>query len=103
MDGVFVPNISFGLPVLKSIRGSSNLLFDVHLMICDPLAYAERFAQAGADSITFHYESQSDAQAVIRQIRFSWQTGGNVNPPGNMFVGSASASAAAGYAAYHDS
>lgn len=69
MDGVFVPNISFGLPVLKSIRGSSNLLFDVHLMICDPLAYAERFAQAGADSITFHYESQSDAQAVIRQIR----------------------------------
>lgn len=69
MDGVFVPNISFGLPVVKSIRKATNLFFDVHLMICDPFAYVERFAVAGADGITFHLESQSEPEAVIEKIR----------------------------------
>ncbi len=69
MDGVFVPNISFGLPVVKSIRKATNLFFDVHLMICNPFAYVERFAAAGADGITFHLESQSEPEKVIEKIR----------------------------------
>lgn len=69
MDGVFVPNISFGLPVVKSIRRVTGLFFDVHLMIQNPAAYVERFAAAGADGITFHLEAESDPAEVIRKIR----------------------------------
>lgn len=69
MDGVFVPNISFGLPVVESIRKATDLFFDVHLMIVDPLSYVKRFADAGADGITFHYESDSDPKEVIKAIR----------------------------------
>lgn len=69
MDGHFVPNISFGADVVKSIRRHTNLYFDVHLMISDPLAYAERFVKAGADIITFHYESVADPLATIRAIK----------------------------------
>ncbi|MCR5691446.1 MAG: ribulose-phosphate 3-epimerase, partial [Eubacterium sp.] len=52
MDGVFVPNISFGLPVVEGLRKKSDLFFDVHLMITNPIRYVERFAEAGADGIT---------------------------------------------------
>lgn len=71
MDGVFVPNISFGLPVLSSIRKSVKGVLDVHLMITDPGAYAERFAEAGADIITFHYEAVSpdEISSVIQKIK----------------------------------
>jgi ribulose-phosphate 3-epimerase len=69
MDGVFVPNISFGLPVIESLRKSSNLIFDVHLMITKPERYVERFADAGADIITFHYEACDDPSALIKKIR----------------------------------
>ena len=68
MDGVFVPNISFGIPVIASIRKSSSLFFDVHLMIEDPIKYIEAFAKAGADAITFHLESNSDPIATIDKI-----------------------------------
>lgn len=57
MDGHFVPNISFGIPVLKSISGSHNLVNDVHIMISEPTKYAERFFIAGADILTFHLEA----------------------------------------------
>ena len=57
MDGNFVPNISFGPDVIKSVRKQSNLFFDVHLMIDDPGRYIDRFVEAGADGITIHYES----------------------------------------------
>ena len=57
MDGVFVPNISFGFPVLKSIRRASSKFLDVHLMIVEPERYITRFAEAGADMITFHLEA----------------------------------------------
>ena len=57
MDGVFVPNISFGFPVIASLRKQTNMVFDVHLMITNPERYVERFAQAGADIITIHTES----------------------------------------------
>lgn len=69
MDGHFVPNISYGADVVKAIRRHTNLYFDVHLMISDPLAYAERFVKAGADIITFHYESVADPLATIRAIK----------------------------------
>ena len=69
MDGIFVPNISFGIPVIESLRKKSALTFDVHLMITDPIRYVNAFADAGADLITFHYESCEDPAAVIRAIR----------------------------------
>ena len=68
MDGHFVPNISFGAPVMKCIRKNFDGVFDVHLMISDPLRYAEDFAKAGADIITFHLESDSDPDATIDRI-----------------------------------
>ena len=68
MDGVFVPNISFGPPIIKALRGKSKLYFDTHLMITDPLKYIDAFADAGSDMITFHVESKSDISATIDKI-----------------------------------
>jgi len=76
MDGSFVPNISFGVPVIKSIRKNSTLLFDAHLMIDHPEKYAEVFASAGADHITFHVESLDDPAKVIAAIRSAGCTAG---------------------------
>lgn len=69
MDGVFVPNISFGIPVIESLRKTSSLVFDVHLMITEPERYIDRFAEVGADLITIHYESTKDPTAVLHAIR----------------------------------
>lgn len=69
MDGVFVPNISFGLPVIESLRKTCGIVFDVHLMITEPERYVERFANAGADIITFHYEACDDPAAAIAKIK----------------------------------
>ncbi len=69
MDGHFVPNITIGAPVLKSLKKQMNSLADVHLMISDPLKYAGDFAKAGADYITFHVESDSDPVETIERIR----------------------------------
>ena len=69
MDGMFVPNISFGPDVIRSVRKQSNMVFDVHLMIMDPIRYIDNFVKAGADLITFHYESCEDQMAVINKIR----------------------------------
>lgn len=68
MDGRFVPNITFGAPVIKSIRGRTGLVFDVHLMIDEPLKYIEDFKKSGADIITFHIESSSDAGDTVEKI-----------------------------------
>ena len=68
MDGVFGPNISFGLPVIQSLRKISRLTFDVHLMIQEPLLYVDAFADAGADYLTFHLESSSDPEKMIDAI-----------------------------------
>lgn len=68
MDGVFVPSISFGIPVVKSLRKITNSIFDVHLMIVSPERYVKEFAQCGADSITFHLEAAGDAEELINQI-----------------------------------
>lgn len=68
MDGCFVPNISFGAPVIKSVRSKTNLVFDVHLMIQNPLKYIEDFKKAGADLITFHFESSSPVGETVDKI-----------------------------------
>lgn len=68
MDGMFVPNISFGIPVLKCVRRITKRVLDVHLMIEDPIRYIDAFADAGADIITFHIEAAADPQAVIDKI-----------------------------------
>lgn len=68
MDGIFVPSISFGMPLIESIRPASKQIFDVHLMIVDPERYIEEFVRCGADSITFHLEATKDPQAVIDKI-----------------------------------
>ena len=69
MDGVFVPNISFGPPVIESIRKKTKLFFDVHLMIKHPQRYIDNFVKAGADSITIHYESTSRPRDAIMKIK----------------------------------
>ena len=69
MDGMFVPNISFGPDIVRSVRKQSEMVFDVHLMIMDPIRYIDSFVKAGADLITFHYESCEDRMAVINKIR----------------------------------
>lgn len=68
MDGVFVPNISFGIPVIKSIRKVTNLFFDTHLMIQSPKKYVHEFALSGADLITFHLEACLDQEEIIETI-----------------------------------
>ncbi len=69
MDGVFVPNISFGPGIIAALRKQSKLFFDVHLMIVSPERYIEEFAAAGADLITIHYESTDAVADTLRRIR----------------------------------
>ncbi len=69
MDGCFVPSISFGMPVIRSIRKKSRLFFDVHLMITDPDRYIDEFASCGADGITFHLEAKGDPLKTLSHIR----------------------------------
>ena len=69
MDGVFVPSISFGMPVIRSIRSISKMFFDVHLMIVEPIRYLEEFVKAGADGITVHAEACEDLPATIRKVK----------------------------------
>ena len=69
MDGIFVPNISFGFPVLKSIKKFSKKPLDVHLMIAHPENYLERFAEAGAANLTVHIENELDTEAAVTKIR----------------------------------
>lgn len=81
MDGVFVPSISFGMPLIKSIREVSSQFFDVHLMIVDPIRYIKDFAECGADGITFHLEAAEDVDAVIDRIHeFGLKAGLSIKP-----------------------
>jgi ribulose-phosphate 3-epimerase len=82
MDGHFVPNISFGFPVIEAIRRCTKLPIDVHLMISEPGRYIERFREAGADLITFHVETVDDPRPLLRQIRKLGAVAGlTLNPP----------------------
>lgn len=69
MDGVFVPNISFGFPVFSAVKKASDLFMDVHLMIVNPQKYAARFVEAGADMVTFHLEAVDNPRECIDAIR----------------------------------
>jgi ribulose-phosphate 3-epimerase len=69
MDGVFVPSISFGIPILEALKRKTTLLLDVHLMIVQPERYIETFASLGADMINFHLEATEDPLGVIEKIR----------------------------------
>ena len=81
MDGVFVPNISFGAPVYKTIRKSCNLVFDVHLMITKPERYIEDFVKAGADIVNFHVEATENPSEVIDLIKsYGVKTGITIKP-----------------------
>lgn len=76
MDGMFVPQISFGMPVIETIRKCTDQVFDVHLMIEDPGRYIEAFAKAGADIITVHAEACTHLDRVIQQIKAAGKKAG---------------------------
>lgn len=81
MDGMFVPQISYGQPVVKSLRPLTDLVFDVHLMIEHPENHIKSFAESGADYITFHYEASENPNAVIDLIHsFDKKAGISVKP-----------------------
>lgn len=81
MDGQFVPNISFGFPVLKAIKPLSDKIMDVHLMIETPEKYIEQFAAAGADIITVHYEATNHLHRLLQQIKATGAKAGvAINP-----------------------
>lgn len=69
MDGCFVPNISFGPPVISALRDKTSLFFDVHLMLLHPISYIESFQRSGADGITFHIECEDDPATVLHEIK----------------------------------
>ena len=81
MDGHFVPNLSFGIPVIRSIRKYTDMLFDVHLMITNPDDFIEAFVKAGADRITFHIECTDDPAALAEKIHgFGKKAGIAIHP-----------------------
>lgn len=82
MDGHFVPNLSFGLPVVRAIRQVTELPLDVHLMISNPADYAKQYRRAGADVITFHAEVIDDPRPLLDEIRATGAMAGlSLNPP----------------------
>lgn len=85
MDGVFVPNLSFGFPILEAVNNSTDLFLDVHLMITDPLRYIPQTIKAGADLITFHIESISDPYETIAAVKESGAKVGIVIKPGTSY------------------
>ena len=76
MDGHFVPNISFGIPVLKCIAHSHHMVNDVHIMISEPLKYAEEFVKSGANYLTFHYEACKNEKEIKEVIDIIHRNGG---------------------------
>lgn len=84
MDGHFVPNITIGVPVVKSIKKIASIPLDVHLMIENPEKYVEPFAKAGADILTFHYEAVKDIKSIIELIKsFGMKAGMSIKPKTN--------------------
>ena len=87
MDGHFVPNISFGIPVIEAARKVTDAVLDVHIMISEPEKYIEAFAKAGADIITFHYEATNNPEELIELIHsFGVKAGISVKPDTPTFV-----------------
>jgi ribulose-phosphate 3-epimerase len=85
MDGIFVPSISMGMPVMQSIRKATDRVFDVHLMITEPIRYIEEFKKAGADIITVHAEACHNLSATLDKIReVGCKVGVSINPHTNI-------------------
>ena len=82
MDGIFVPSISFGMPLIESIRPATKQFFDVHLMIVEPERYIQEFVDCGADGITFHLEATKNPQKVIDRIHNAGAKAGISIKPG---------------------
>lgn len=82
MDGIFVPSISFGMPLIESIRPATKQFFDVHLMIVEPERYIQEFVDCGADGLTFHLEATKNPQKVIDQIHKAGAKAGISIKPG---------------------
>ena len=82
MDGLFVPSISYGMPVIKSIRKTTDKIFDVHLMIVEPERYIQEFIDCGADLITFHLEATEKAAEIIDEIHRQGKKAGISIKPG---------------------
>jgi len=81
MDGIFVPSISFGMPLIKSIRSATDCVFDTHLMIQEPIRYVDDFKASGADILTVHYEACKDVAATLSAVRSAgMKTGLSVKP-----------------------
>ena len=81
MDGMFVPSISFGMPVIASIRKQTGLFFDTHLMVIDPERYIDDFKKAGSDLLTVHVEACKDVSATLKHIKASGMKAGiSLNP-----------------------
>ena len=76
MDGVFVTNLTFGIPIIAALRSASPIFFDVHLMICEPKKYVKRYAEAGADMITVHLEACEDVKETIDAIHATGKLAG---------------------------
>lgn len=87
MDGIFVPNISFGVPVIRSVRKLTDKVFDVHLMVKEPHRYIQAFADCGADSITIHAEACDHLDRVIQMVRDTGaKVGLSLNPATSLSV-----------------
>ena len=87
MDGMFVPNISFGPMIIKQLRPLTNMIFDVHLMIEDPDRYVQNFKDAGADILTVHYEACKHLHRTVSYIKsFGMKAGVSLNPATNIDV-----------------
>jgi ribulose-phosphate 3-epimerase len=82
MDGCFVPNLTYGMPIVESLRRITTLRLDVHLMIAEPARYAKNFVAAGADSITFHIEAQREPVELLTQLRSHGVAAGLAINPG---------------------
>ena len=81
MDGAFVPSISFGMPVIASLRQESGLLFDVHLMVQEPVRYIKEFVESGADSLTIHAEACQDVKLTLEEMKkYAVQIGVSIKP-----------------------
>ncbi len=87
MDGHFVPNISMGALIYQNLKGKVDMVFDVHIMISDPLKYASDFIKAGADYLTFHYEAVKDPTEVIKHIKsLGCKVGMSIKPNTDVLV-----------------
>ncbi len=82
MDGHFVPNLSYGAPIIAAVRGASDLIFDAHLMIQEPARYIQDFLKAGCDSLTIHYEADGDPAEILSEIRAANRVAGLAINPG---------------------